>query len=48
MHYVGLIKLSIFMHVLGIWRKHYTKKWIFSKVYIIFYNLFTTGTEIKS
>jgi hypothetical protein len=37
MHYVGLIKLSIFMQVLGIRRKHYTKNGYFLK-----YTLFST------
>jgi hypothetical protein len=41
MHYVGLIKLSISMHVLGIHRKHYTKNGyfpkhtLFSKIYLL-------------
>jgi hypothetical protein len=31
MHYVGLLKLSVFMQVLGIQRKHYTKNGYFPK-----------------
>jgi hypothetical protein len=37
MHYVGLIKLSIFIQVLIIQRKHYTKNGYFPK-----YTLFST------
>jgi hypothetical protein len=48
MHPFSLIKLSVFMQVLGIQGKHYTKKWIFFYAYIIFYNLVTIGIEIKS
>jgi hypothetical protein len=38
---------SDFLHVLNSARKFYTKKSIVLEAQIIFYNLFTTGTEIK-